>query len=180
MGARRVRSIVGVMGSGTEGHEALAVPLGRLLADLGVDLLTGGGGGVMLSVSRAFAQVSGRAGLTIGILPCASLGDRASTKPDYPNPYVDLAIRTHLPYGGDLGTDDLSRNHINILSSDAIVALPGGEGTAAEVTLALRYRKPVIVFAPDRALVAHFPEAAVRVGTLQDVERFVTGACGIG
>ena len=40
----------------------------------------------------------------------------------------------------------LSRNHINILTSDAIVALPGGAGTASEVALALSYGRPIVAF----------------------------------
>ena len=59
------------MGAGAHAHEDLAVPLGRRLARLGVHLLTGGGTGVMTSVSRAFAEVEDRGGLVIGILPLA-------------------------------------------------------------------------------------------------------------
>lgn len=39
-----------------------------------------------------------------------------------------------------------SRNHINILSSDAVVALPGGPGTLSEVKLALVYGRPCMAF----------------------------------
>ena len=60
----------------------------------------------------------------------------------YPNPFVEVPIFTHLP-GGGAGTDDaLTRNHINILSSDFVVLLPGGPGTALEAALARAYRKP--------------------------------------
>ena len=45
---------VAVIGSGLDEHEDLARPVGELLASLGVNLLTGGGGGVMRSVSRVF------------------------------------------------------------------------------------------------------------------------------
>jgi len=31
-----------------------------------------------------------------------------------------------------------SRNHINILSSDVVIALPGSKGTYSEVMLAIR------------------------------------------
>jgi uncharacterized protein (TIGR00725 family) len=167
------RRTVGVMGSGVDEHDALARPLGRLLAELGVNLLTGGGRGVMLSVSRAFAESPARRGIVVGVLPCESLGDRATPKAGYPNAFVELAIRTHLPYSGDRGTDDLSRNHVNVLSSDAIVALPGGEGTAAEVSLALRYRRPLAVFSPDREDVAHFAPTAPRLSTLDQVRHFL-------
>src|SRR4029450_9485672 len=77
------RPIVGVMGSGAERHDALAAPVGRWLAQQGVHLLTGGGGGVMEAVSEAFAQVPERQGLVLGILkgfPArAARGQRATT-----------------------------------------------------------------------------------------------------
>jgi uncharacterized protein (TIGR00725 family) len=143
------RHTVGVMGSGVDEHDELARPVGELLAELGVNLLTGGGHGVMTAVSRAFVRSPRASGISIGVIPCASLSNRARQKPGYPNPFVELPIFTHLPLSGDEGTADLSRNHINVLTSDAIVALPGGDGTASEVTLARRYGKPVMMF--DRA-----------------------------
>lgn len=165
---------VGVMGSGVEAHEELARPLGALLAALEVNLLTGGGGGAMCAVARAFREHRRGRGVSIGILPCAGEGARAAVPPGYPNEHVELAIRTHLPYRGRLGAHDLSRNHINVLSSDAIVALPGGEGTASEVALALRYGRPAIVYAPRPEMVAHFPPAAPRAATLDEVRQFLT------
>jgi uncharacterized protein (TIGR00725 family) len=164
---------VGVMGSGTNEHEEYARPLGELLAALGVNLLTGGGGGVMTAVSRAYTSRPRSRGICIGILPCASVEQRAAAKPGYPNEFVELAIKTHLPCSGPDGTHDLSRNHINVLSSDAIVALPGESGTASEISLALRYRKPVIVYSPSAALVRHFPESVRRVEALDDVATFL-------
>jgi uncharacterized protein (TIGR00725 family) len=178
MSAVRARAIVGVMGSGTEEHEALARPVGLLLAELGVHLLTGGGGGVMRAVSRAFTRARGARGLSIGILPCASPAERAAPRPGYPNEFVELAIQTHLPHSGRLGTDDLSRNHINVLSCAAIVALPGGEGTAAEVSLALRYGRPLLVYVRDPASVAHFPGAAERSNRIDAVRRFLCAHLG--
>lgn len=136
--------VVGVMGSGVRAHRAMAAPLGRGLARMGVHLLTGGGAGVMESVSRAFAEVEGRAGLVVGVLP----GDAASVggaPPGYPNPWVELAVRTHLDARGAGGSGPLSRNQVNILSSDVVVALPGGEGTASEVALALGYGRPLVL-----------------------------------
>jgi uncharacterized protein (TIGR00725 family) len=131
------RWLVGVMGSGTEEYAALAGPLGQWLAEEGFDLLTGGGGGVMAAVCRAFHGVAGRPGLTVGILP-------AGPPPGYPNPWVDLAIHTHLPDRGAAGAGERSRNHLNVLSAHVLVALPGGPGTATEVALARRYGRPLI------------------------------------
>ena len=149
--------VVGVMGSGTRTHDGLAAPLGRGLARMGVHLLTGGGGGVMTAVSRAFARVEDRAGLVVGVLPGGvgdgrgNGGERGGTElagpppPGYPNPWVELAIRTHLAARGAAGDTPDSRNHVNVLSSDVVVALPGGAGTASEVELALRYGRPLVV-----------------------------------
>ena len=163
---------VGVIGSGHDAHESLARDIGRLLADLEVNLLTGGGGGVMEAVSRAFTEARRGAGVCIGIIPC-SQADPSRPKDGCPNQFVELPIYTHLPLSGERGQDSLSRNHINVLSSAAIIALPGQAGTASEVSLALRYRKPVIVYSPDGALVQHFPHAIQRATSVDDVRRFL-------
>jgi uncharacterized protein (TIGR00725 family) len=167
------RTTVGVMGSGTSEHDEYSRPVGEMLARMGVNLLTGGGGGVMTAVSRAFTRTPSRRGISIGIIPCASDSDRGTPKAGYPNEFVELAIYTHLPYSGPQGTHDLSRNHINVLSCAAIVALPGEQGTAAEVSLAIRYGKPVVVFSPARELVEHFPRTATRVNTIEDLLQFL-------
>ena len=71
---------VGVIGSGTDEHTTLAEQIGMLLARLGVNLLTGGGRGVMTAVSRAYARTERERGICIGVLPCASEADRAHTR----------------------------------------------------------------------------------------------------
>lgn len=166
------RFTIGVMGSGHDEHDALASEVGRLLAQLGVNLLTGGGRGVMTSVSRAFVGAERTSGISIGILPC-TIEDRTRRKEGYPNPFIELAIDTHLPLSGLEGTGDLSRNHINILSSAAVVALPGGPGTTSEVELAVRYRKPVIAFSADPKLASGFPDGVPRAASIKEVEAFL-------
>jgi len=157
--------IVGVLGSGTETHEELAVPLGAALAGMGVHLLTGGGGGVMGAVSEAFAREPDRKGSVLAVLP----GDASGASPGgYPNPWVELPIRTHLPLSGDQGTDPMSRNHLNVLSADVLIALPGGAGTRSELELALRYAKPVVRHARDEGL-----ESVETLADLEDVLAFV-------
>lgn len=141
------RRIVGVMGSGVEPHEALAHPLGRWIAERGLHLLTGGGGGVMAAVAKGFASVPGRAGLSIGVLP-------AGPPPGYPNRWIDIAIHTHLAALGDQGASPDSRNHVNVLTSDVVVALPGGAGTRSEIDLAVRYGKPLLRLDPTGGLSA--------------------------
>jgi uncharacterized protein (TIGR00725 family) len=164
---------VTVIGSGTDEHDSLGREVGQLLARLGVNLLTGGGRGVMTSVSRAFVQAPRNRGICIGIIPCFSEGERSRPKDGYPNRYVELAIYTHLPHSGPRGKDDLSRNHINILSSAAVIALPGELGTASEVSLAVDYNKPVIVYSPEKSLVEHFVSSVARATTLREVEDFL-------
>ncbi len=160
-----VLPIVGVMGSGVRAHEELAVPLGRRLARLGVHLLTGGGSGVMESVSRGFASVEDRVGLVIGVLPLPESGAESG----HPNPWVEIAIRTHL---GKQGAEFSSRNHVNVLTSDVVVALPGSLGTASEVALSVRYGRPVVLFGDlDRAR-GQPPEVAT-ARTLEEVIAFV-------
>jgi predicted Rossmann-fold nucleotide-binding protein len=68
---------------------------------------------------------------------------------------------------------DLSRNHINVLSCAAIVALPGEAGTASEIALAIRYDKPVIAYSPNPALVEHFPQSVRRTATIEEVKDFL-------
>jgi uncharacterized protein (TIGR00725 family) len=164
---------VGVLGSGSNEHAELAQEVGALLARLGVNLLTGGGGGVMTSVSRAFTQSARRRGISIGIIPCANERERGRPKDGYPNQFVELAIYTHLPYSGERGKDDLSRNHLNVLSCAALIALPGGAGTAAEVALAVDYQRPIIIYSRDQSLVQDFPPAVRRVVMLDEVEQFL-------
>jgi uncharacterized protein (TIGR00725 family) len=163
---------VGVIGSGRDAHEPLARDVGRLLADLEVNLLTGGGGGVMEAVGRAFTEARRGMGVSIGIIPCSE-ADPSRPKEGYPNRFVELPIYTHLPLSGERGQDTFSRNHINVLSAAAIIALPGQAGTVSELSLALRYRKPVIVYSPDGTLVEHFPRAVQRAANVDDVRRFL-------
>ncbi len=168
--------IVGVMGSGSAGCENQAVPLGRWLATINVHLLTGGGMGVMQSVSRAFAESEGRKGWVIGVIPgyFDQATHRYSTSAGYPNQNVEIPIFTHLPYSGDRGKDQLSRNHINVLSSNIIVVLPGQSGTASEAELAVIYNKPVVAWLENRSQIANLHSQVPAVSDLDQVKEFVT------
>ena len=133
------RPVVGVRGSGDDPHVEIAEPLGRAIARSGWNLLTGGGGGVMTSVARGFTDRHPRAGVHLGILRGDADGEPLS---GYPNDFVEIPIATHLP-GGELESD--SRNHLNILSSTVVLALPGRVGTRAEIELSIRYGRPIAV-----------------------------------
>ena len=67
-GARGRRRVVAVIGSG-ETANPHCEEVGRLIATLGCDLLTGGGRGVMEAVGRAFFETNPRRGVAIGIIP---------------------------------------------------------------------------------------------------------------
>jgi uncharacterized protein (TIGR00725 family) len=164
--------IVGVMGSGSEAHERRAQQVGTWLATEGVHLLTGGGSGVMAAVSKAFHETAGRRGMIIGVIP-SSASDAAEPKRGYPNPWVEIPIFTHLPLTGERGTDPLSRNAINLLSSDVVIFLPGAAGTASEAHLAVAYERPAIAYLLSRSEIPHLPEGLPDTASFEEVQRVV-------
>jgi uncharacterized protein (TIGR00725 family) len=144
------------MGSGVEPYPELAAPLGAWIARAGCHLLTGGGRGVMEAAARAFCAVPGRRGLSIGIVRCdaAPSPDPASGRWRHrprQNDWLELPIQTHL-HTSD--TSIHSRNHLNVLTADALVVLPGNAGTASEIVLAARYGRRAVLFLGARGTVA--------------------------
>ena len=130
------RFVVGVMGAGEGAREEdvqTAFLLGELIAREGWVVLSGGRNvGIMEAVNRGAKTVAGS--LTLGILPTAQA--------DVSN-FVDLVITT------EMGN---ARNNINVLSSDVVVSCgAGGAGTASEVALAIKARRPVILLGADEA-----------------------------
>lgn len=170
--------IVGVMGSHAAAWADYAAPLGRHLATRGVHLLTGGGAGTMAAVAEAYCGVSGRRGVSIGVLPATQHPDRGfALMEGYPNPWVEVPIVT--PLGVFEGGDDarITRNHVNILSADAVVALPGSVGTHNEIRLARRFGKKIVLFGPAKEFAAYggaLPVAAA----LAEVAAFLDAALG--
>jgi uncharacterized protein (TIGR00725 family) len=140
--------IIAVFGQGSAiGRERadLARAVGAMVARLGAHLLTGGGYGVMAAAAEGFVAVEPRAGSSIGIIPREQKGpfDRPNRDPEgrpYPNPFVEIAIMTPLPPRARDWRNVPARNHINVLTADAIVALPGGPGTRNELDMAAAYR----------------------------------------
>ncbi len=136
----------------------------------------------MEAVSRGFYETEPRRGIVIGVIPATVDGlelleDRHPTTvaynlpSGYPNEWVELVIYTHLPDGGAKGVLRSSRNHINVLTADAIVALPGREGTWSEMWLATQYGVPIIAYGDHHG---QLPEGIARAGTLEDVRHFLT------
>jgi predicted Rossmann-fold nucleotide-binding protein len=173
--ARRRRMVVGVIGSRLR-SDLLAEEMGRMIASTGCDLLTGAGPGVMEAVSRGFFNTTPREGIVIAIVPARVEGvEDAEGRPNseaeyapppgYPNEWVELAIYTHLPDSGDRGMLMTSRNHVNVLTSDLIVALPGGRGTWSEMRLGVQYGIPVIAIGDHVSV----PQGVIRAGTVGEI-----------
>jgi len=118
---------VSVIGSGAE-HENRAAEVGRLLAESGVTVVTGGLGEVMAAASRG-AKSAG--GTTIGVLP--------SETRDGLNEWVDHVVVSGIGHARNLGV---------VASGDAVIAVGGGYGTLAEIGLALTLGRPVVVLEP--------------------------------
>jgi len=116
---------IGVIGGSDASFDTLkeAEETGRLIAEKGCIIVTGGLGGVMEAASRG-AQAAD--GAIIGILPGKDSNEA--------NDYVDIAIPTGLGW---------TRNVLVILNSDALIAIDGAYGTLSEISYALLYKKPV-------------------------------------
>lgn len=168
-------SIVGVLGSGTAPHQDRASAIGQWLATEKVHLLTGGGGGVMAAVSKAFHESPEQSGgLVLGIIPAAT-DDPLSYRPKegYPNPWVDVPIFTHLHLSGERGTETQSRNPINVLSCNVLIALPGGAGTKSEALLALKYNRPLVAYLKNKDEIKDLPEEIPIESNLEKIKEFV-------
>lgn len=117
----RRRLIIGVMGGSVvpDGHIDLthAEQCGRLIAEAGALLLTGGRYGVMGAASKGAFDAGGE---VLAILPGADTSAM--------NPWVTIPIVTGAGY---------SRNTFNTLTADAIIAIGGSHGTLTEIGYAL-------------------------------------------
>jgi len=152
--------IVGVMASGDESlakkHQGLAKQVGSAIAQLGFHLLTGGGNGLMKAVGQSFLDekrklLKTKAGNLLSVLRAEELpklhkDGKRIWKANADNGLGEIVIRTHLPLSGNKGSDPLSRNHINALTADCVVILPGGSGTLSELRLASEYGKDIMIF----------------------------------
>src|SRR6185295_7606137 len=134
------KTLVGVMGpgAGATGEDvSIAFELGRLIALQGWVLLTGGrNDGVMDAASKG-AKTAG--GLTVGILPTDGTAGVSSA--------VDIAIVTGMGQ---------ARNNINVLSSSIVFACGVGTGTAAEIALAIKAGRKVVLVQVDQSSIAFF------------------------
>ena len=118
---------ISVIGSGVEAEER-AEEVGRLLAQSGCVVVSGGRGEVMAAAARG-AKSAG--GATIGILPGES---RTGA-----NEWIDYAIATGIGH---------ARNLAVVASGDAVIAIGGAWGTLAEIGFARVLGRPVVVLEP--------------------------------
>ncbi len=169
--------IVGVMGSHEHSHEEYAHAVGELIAKRGYNLLTGAGGGVMSAVAKSFTDIENRKGVAIGILPAVDYKGQKLDKEEYPNPYIEIPMITPLSEKAQNDRMPFSRNLVNVMTSKAVVVLPGSHGTRNEVSLALMYDKPVILFGPDDAF-DKFPEDPLRAANIDDIAQFFDDVFG--
>jgi hypothetical protein len=118
--------IISVIGAGTCNNEiySIAEEIGKLIAQKGAILVTGGLGGVMEAASKGAIEAGGT---TVGILPGFSKEDA--------NKYVSIPITTGLSH---------ARNIVIARSADAVIAVSGEYGTLSEIAVALKLGKPVI------------------------------------
>ena len=141
---------VSVIGSGAE-HEERAETVGRLLAEHGATVVTGGRAGVMAAAARG-AKSAG--GTTIGILPGETRAEA--------NPWLDHVVVTGIGH---------ARNLAVVASGDAVVAVGGRYGTLAEIGFALTLGRPVVVLEPGWEV-----EGTARAKTPEDAVEFAMTA----
>ena len=122
-----------------------AESVGRLLAERGCTVVTGGLGEVMSAAARG-AKAAG--GTTVGLLPGT---DRSEA-----NEWIDHAVVTGIGHARNLGV---------AASGDAVIAVGGSWGTLAEIAFAGVLGRPVVILEPGWAIEgiarADTPEVAV-------------------
>lgn len=130
------RTTIGVMGGCTADDRttANARELGRLIAENGWTLITGGRPEGVMQASVTGAHEAG--GLTVGVLFDDDKENGAEG--------LDVVIPTGM---------GAARNIINVLASDVVVACKGTGGTLSEIAMALRFERPVVLldFDPGEA-----------------------------
>ena len=141
-----------MVGSGSE-HEGRAEEVGRLLAERGCTVVTGGGGEVMAAAARG-AKSAG--GTTIGILPGERRGEG--------NEWLDHEVVTGIGH---------ARNLAVVASGDAVIAVGGSWGTLAEIAFAMRLGRPVVILAPGLEV-----EGVLRAATAEEAVELVLSSVG--
>ena len=145
---------VSVIGSGRE-HADRAEQVGRLLAERGCTVVTGGLGEVMAAASRGAKEAGGT---TIGILPGEERADA--------NEWVDHVVVTGLGH---------TRNFAVAASGEGVIAVGGRWGTLAEIAFAKLLGRPVVILEPGWEL-----EGVDRAATPEEAVDFVLSRVRVG
>jgi uncharacterized protein (TIGR00725 family) len=148
---------IAVIGSGSE-HEARAEEVGRLLAERGCVVVTGGLDEVMAASARGAKEAGGT---TIGILP----GERRVDA----NQWIDHVVVTGVGH---------ARNLAVVASGDAVIAVGGSWGTLAEIGFARRLGRPVVVLEPGWQLEGEGIERAATPAEAVELALSAAGAVG--
>ena len=121
-----------------EEYLQLAIEVGEMMANCNCAILTGAtlGKGTGRVNGNAVRAAVAKGGFAIGILPKAGRQAAREASVAYDSARGVLEVRTNLT--------SARRNYINGVTPDALIALPGGTGTAAEVAAALSLGRPVI------------------------------------
>jgi uncharacterized protein (TIGR00725 family) len=137
---------VSIIGSDAD-HPAAAAEVGRLLAERGCVVVTGGEDEVMAAAHRG-AKSAG--GTTIAILP----GERHEAA----NPWADHVVATGIGH---------ARNLAVAASGQGVIAVGGSWGTLSEIAFARRLGRPVVALqgapAVEGVPVAATPAEAVEL-----------------
>jgi uncharacterized protein (TIGR00725 family) len=132
--------LIGVLGPGEgAGQKEIddAQLIGEMAARAGWAVLTGGRVAGVMGAAAKGARDAG--GLTVGVLPTADALEAS--------PAVDVVLITGL---GE------ARNAVIALSADACVVCGMNAGTASEVALAIRAKKPVVLLRADETTAKFF------------------------
>jgi len=141
-------SIIAVSGSHQSSeHDTDAENLGKVIAEAGYHLTTGGLGGIMLKAAEGFCKVKRRSSV-IGILPMGKeeapdalkqVSFGAKRLPTDLSGFDRAGHKTHI--------GPSSRHHVLIYGALKVVCMPGGAGSIAEAELAHAwYGKPAIAY----------------------------------
>lgn len=115
-----------VIGDSAPSSEAYAAAeqVGKILAALGITVVTGGRGGIMEAACKGALSAGG---LTVGILPSDEFSEA--------NQYCAIVIPTGLSH---------ARNAITALAGDFVIVIGGGAGTLSEISFAWIHNKPIL------------------------------------
>lgn len=137
-------------GSVPEAVEDQARELGAAVTRRGWVLVNGGRDAGVMRASAEGAR--GEEGTVVGILP--------GTDADEAAPGLDVAVVTGM---GE------ARNHVNVLTSDVVVCLPGAAGVLSEAALAAKTGTPLVLVGwSDEEVPPVLAQAAERVASVEE------------